>query len=207
MSVKCFIILLAAFFVGILIGMFLPVLISIPFFLQDNRSWMHIIEVFSSPIITLGLACFAYKSFWPDFKKQRRIENLSIDAKEVLTMLNSLEDMIREMYRIRGVNDSDDKHFDIQKKLLIKFRDLRSALLLVMQNEDLLENEQVKYIAAKIESYQKILQHSYANEIPDSFKSIDLLQELNFIDEKDRNIRVIEDLRSIMLKIYKNHST
>lgn len=164
----------------------------------------NLISAISGIIIPSALFLFSYKIFWPKFKKQKRIENLCLSAKEALLILEELKFQVRKLITLKNeivkdpskINDCPAANRDT---LNIIYK-LKTSLLLISKDENLQNNNQVKDLTETLNELDKVLNHKY---LLDSYNIIDTLSELGLLDNDNlEKAKFFKNLSETLLSIY-----
>jgi len=172
---------------------------------------MEALNLFNSIVILCtGIYGFLY------YRKQKRIDNLSKNAKEALNLLTDVEEIMFELNRVsqktnpqfenRIITEIQDPETQsrcdkIQLEVLVRLNRLKNALLPLRKNSDLVKNHEISIILDSIKKLERILQNLHQN-YPPSFLSIDFLVLSGFLEKNDTVSDSLEYLREVLLKIH-----
>lgn len=153
------------------------------------------------------LLIWGYIQFWHKFNRQKRIENLTAIAKETLFYLPEVEELIKRLFflskdTIKNVHkNNNNEHTEVQSNLSFALNKLRSFILLINKDADLVANTKISELASWIEKLNRILNQHQA--YPSSFISIDLLSEVGLLGKDTYStFSTIEDLRKLLVSIH-----
>ncbi len=194
-------------FVGILLLLGFPYLL---FWLNKdlNYSSSDYANILTSAA-TLLTAVYATFLLVPNYFKQKRAENLTEAAKEVLSILTETEVEIKKLFLLKDetiksfYNDYAKEHIKVQFKLSFLLNKLRNGLLLVRKKVDLVKNEKIPNFVELVASLEQVLSQR-PTSYPASFITINFLSECGLLNTgKDSlDLGKLKDLREVLLSIY-----
>jgi hypothetical protein len=187
---------------------------------QCKESAMHFIPllphdatVFSiitgaAPIV---LTLYGFLRFWPNFIKQKRLENVSIKAKEALDHLTILEAALHELILTANKHipyptahpDQTSEYIRAQFKTWTALNTLRNSLLLIKNDVNLHEILAITQLVQWVEDLETILERMY-HGFPPHVTIHDLFNTIKpqTLDAKEPKHNPLEQLRLMLLHIY-----
>lgn len=172
----------------------------------------QIVELPSAIISNFANVVIAYAAVYAIwyFKKQKRIERLSVHAKEALTILMEVEEVFFQLCLLIDRTKKGDlltsnaEHIQVQIKALTALNKFYNALLLIRKDPDLKEQSNIIILLDWIKNLEKILKHKY-HDCPASFVSIDFIHEIGCMDASRNNefsFNQLAEIREALLKIH-----
>ena len=137
-------------------------------------------------VVNVLIACWTYRVIWPRFIKQKRIDNVSQNAKEVLiTYIPAFEVQIKclaKLQKEKNTGDLQQEHVKQQENTKYAVHQLRNMLQLVVHDTALnvgnLPSHQKnieKHLRDWISNLEKSLAWEKPEHIPAAFKTINIL--------------------------------
>ena len=87
-----------------------------------------------SALEILVIFVYGIVKFWPDYKRQKRIENNSIAALNALSQLEDSEESLRQLFKITKLASSHESHLPAQNEALTNLRALKNHFMLLRTN-------------------------------------------------------------------------
>jgi hypothetical protein len=159
--------------------------------------WVDIFSIFSSlaNLGLLGLGIYGIARFWPDYKRQKRIENNSAAAMNALFQLEDCEESLRQLFKITKLARSHESHLPAQNEAIANLRTLKNQLLLLKTNP---------LIQEKLFWLQELIRKFHPRyEMSPSFVSSSILSEIDarYHDEKELDLSKLEEIRIILIAV------
>lgn len=143
-----------------------------------------------------GLGIYGIKVFWPNYKRQKKIENNCTASMNALLQLEDCEKSLRQLFKITKLAHSHGSHLLAQNEVLANLRALKNRLLPLRTN--LLIKEQLFWLQGLIRKF-----HPESETVP-SFVSSNILSEIDttYHKEKELNLSKLEEIRTALVTIY-----
>lgn len=155
-------------------------------------------------VVSVCVVCWGYRNFWAKFKKQKRIENLTNNAKQALDHVTQVEDIIMRLFMeiqktVKNPNERPHQleHLKLHAELFDALRKLRDALS-VLRNGFSLERNPL--IFEWLKKLNEVLSNQYTNFLP-AFNSIEIANMFGFPDIHCLDIE-LNRLRDTLLEIH-----
>ncbi len=152
---------------------------------------------------------------WPNFRKQKRIENLTKNAEVGVKIVGEIEEEIKrlrwcteqtskQVYIEHIARELNSEHLRIQRELSYKLNELRTILSLLRKNENLIENRRVAELKEWSSCLDRILNRKLQQVDLTCYISIDVLSAcgISSFDKDFCSIDQLEELRDLLLSIY-----
>ncbi len=171
--------------------------------------YLNIAADYANVVMSMGtllMAVYATFLLWPTFIKQKRTENLCINAKEALETTVYVEESIKKLWFIQKNNLGstsryyEREHINVQFEVSFYLNKLRNTLLLLRKDRELMPKEEVSELRLWIETLEKVLNSQYQS--PTSYISIDLLSECDLLHKDSFNIVQLDELKKVLRDIY-----
>ena len=144
----------------------------------------------------LGLGIYGITVFWPNYKRQKRIENQGAAALNALFQLEEFEDSLLQLFKITKLARSHENHLPAQNDALTKLKTLRNRLLLLRRDPS---------IKDKLFWLQELIKKFHPRyELVPSFVSSTILSEIDAIyhEKKELDLNKLEEIRVALVAIY-----
>jgi hypothetical protein len=177
---------------------------------NEGTTWISVI----ASLFPVLFSAYGLFFFWPNFTKQKRIEHISLVAKDALHILTQLETLFfKAMWLHTSASDKSDgvekrveATLSVQDTLHVEIwgmlNELRSNLLLLRNDADFREVPDITHLTKWIESLEHMLQHG-KYDVQLSLLTLELFERVDPTWSRNTSaINPLDRLRTVLLSIY-----